>query len=236
MLIAYPSADGLRTTISPRIATGHSEPLYDPSKQIVHIHNDTYAPNANLVTDDGTGTIIAHSVCLNCTKWATGFLDTTRTSQPFIFALGPNVTFRSDDPGASIPRHSLVGKFTMDMVKATNSSGWYGRVPAPNIPGFVFPPNDTAFASSNSEPAFDVVVMSNPMPGIHAALMCIAFVLVFPAGALVMRFLKRTLWHAAIQIVGFCLTFAGFGIAASFARQYNKVRSKNCDPLETGQC
>lgn len=223
MLIAYPSADGLKTTISPRIATGHREPEFDSSYEIVKVYNDTYAPAANTVTDEGTGTIIAHAICLNCTRWASGFLDTTTTEQPFIFALGPNVTFRSDSPDASIPRHALYGKFAMDTRKATNHSGWYGRVPAPNLPHFVFPPNDTAFESANSQPAFDVHFMDNPLPGAHAALMCTAFVLVFPAGALIMQFLKRVLWHAVTQVVGFCLAFAGFVIAASFSRQYNKV-------------
>lgn len=223
MILAYPSADGLNTTISPRIATGHTEPVFDPSVQILKIYNDTYGPNANTVTDEGTGTIVSHAVCLNCSRWATGFLDTTSTTQAFIFALGPNITFRSDSPEASVPRHGLVGKFTMDMTQATNYTGWYGRVPAPNIPGFTFPPNDTAFASSNSVPAFDVIIMSNPLPGVHAALMCVSFVLIFPSGAIVMQFLRRTLWHAAVQVVGFCLVFSGFGVAVHFAREYNKV-------------
>lgn len=223
MLLAYPSADGLEVTISPRIATGHTEPTYDPSFQILKVYNDTYGPNANTVTEHGTGTIIAHAVCFNCSRWATGFLDTRSTTQPFIFALGPNTDFRSDSLEASIPRHSLVGKFTMDMTEATNYTGWYGRVPAPNIPHFPFPPNDTAFASSNSEPAFDVRTINNPLPGTHGALMCVAFVLVFPSGALIMQFLKRTLWHAAVQLIGFCLVFSGFGVAVHFARQYNRV-------------
>lgn len=225
MLIAYPSANGLETTISPRISSGHYEPVYDPTKQIVHIHNDTYAPNANTVTNNGTGTIIAHSVCLNCSRWATGFLDTENPNQPFIFALGPNITFRSDSPEASIPRHGLAGQFTMDMRHATNYSGWYGRVPAPNVPHFIFPPNDTAFASSNSAPAFNVIEMSNTLPGVHAILMCISFVLIFPAGALIMGFLRRTLAHAAVQVLGFILVFAGFGVAVKFSGQYNKVSS-----------
>lgn len=111
----------------------------------------------------------------------------------------------------------------MDLAQATNFSGWYGRVPAPNIPDFDFPPSDIAFASFASVPAFDVIVMNNPLPSLHALLMCIAFVVIFPTGAVVMHFLQRALWHAAVQAVGFIMIIAGFGVAVSFSRQYNKV-------------
>ena len=144
-----------------------------------------------------------------------------------IFALGPAKHFGSDSMEASIPRHSLYGQFTVDMTKATNYTGWYGRVPAPNIPDFVFPPDDTAFASFGTSPPYNVETMSNPMPTVHGVLMCFAFVILFPAGALVMQFLKKTLVHAAIQTIGFVAVLAGFGIAIPVAKQYNKVRLRN---------
>ena len=223
MIIAYPSSNGLNTTISPRLGTGHKEPSYNPSIEIVKIYNDTYAPNANTVTEHGTGTIISHALCKNCSSWATGFLDTRSKTQPFIFALGPNKTFGSDSLEASIPRHEFRGKFTMDMTQATNYTGWYGRVPAPNVPDFKFPPSDTDFANAGASAVFDDVTVSNHMPGVHAALMCVTFLLIFPVGALVMQFLKRALWHAAVQVIGFVAVFAAFGVVIPIARQYNKV-------------
>ncbi len=230
MFIAYPSANGLDTTISPRLATGHTEPVYDSSLEIHKVYNDTYAPNANTVTDNGTATIIAHAMCRNCSTWMTSngprSLDTNSKAQPFIFALGPNVTFRSDSPEASIPKHAFVGNFNMNMRHATNFTGWYGRVPAPNVPDFPFPPNDTAFASFASTPAFNLKTLDDPLPGVHGALMMISFVLLFPIGAVVMQFLKKVLWHAAIQVVGFCMVFGGFGVAVKVARLYNKVSDK----------
>lgn len=227
MIIAYPSADGQKTTMSPRIATGHREPVFDPNTRIEGVFNDTYAPNSCTVTENGTGTIIAHAVCRNCTRWMTPngprSLDVTNKNYPFIFALGPNTTFRSDSPAASLPRHGFVGKFTMNLQHATNASGWYGRVPAPNVPHFPFPPNDTAFASFASTPAYDTRTMSDPLPGLHAILMLVSFVLLFPIGSFVMLFLKRVLFHAATQIIGVCLVFAGFGLALHFSPIYNRV-------------
>jgi hypothetical protein len=222
MIVAYPSDDGLNTTISTRLGSGHTEPVWTPGYEIVKVYNDTYAPNANTVTDQGTGVIIAHAMCRNCTKWATGSLDLESKTQPMIFALGPERHFGSDSVEASIPRHAMYGQFTVDLTEATNYTGWYGRVPAPNVPQFTFPPDDTAFATSgavflNSEN------MSNPMPGAHGALMCVAFVIIFPLGGIVMQFLKRALAHAAIQCIGMLSVLAGFGIAVNMARQYNKV-------------
>ena len=96
-------------------------------------------------------------------------------------------------------------------------------MPAPNIPDFIFPPNDTSFASFGTSPSFNVKPLSDPMPGAHAALMCVAFVFIFPLGTIVMQFLKRALWHAAVQCFGLVAVFVGFGVAANVARQYNKV-------------
>ena len=95
-------ADGLNTTISTRLGSGHTEPVWTPDYKIHKVYNDTYAPNANTVTDEGTGVIIAHSICMNCSRWATGFLDMESTEQPMIFALGPKTPFRSDSESASI--------------------------------------------------------------------------------------------------------------------------------------
>lgn len=222
MIIAYSAANGHNTTISTRIGTGHSEPVYTPDFEIVKVYNDTYAPNANTVVEDSQ-VIIAHAMCRNCSRWATGFLDTKSTEQPMLFALGPNQEFKEDSPAAGLPRHSMYGTYTMDMTKATNYTGWYGRVPAPNIPDFIFPPDDTAFASYATTPSDDVATMSNPLPTVHGVLMCFAFVIVFPAGAIIMAVLKQTLWHAAVQGLGFVFVFGAFGVGVKIAKQYNKV-------------
>lgn len=234
MIVAYPADNGHNTTISTRIGTGYTEPTYSPDFEILKIYNDTYAPNANTVTD--TGVIIAHAMCRNCSQWATGHLDIYSTEQPMLFAMGPNKTFKEDSPSAGLPRHVEYGTYTMDMTKATNYSGWYGRVPAPNVPDFVFPPNDTAFASFATTPSNDVGTMSNPLPTVHGLLMIVAFVLIFPTGAVLMRLIKRALWHAAIQASGVVFVFAAFGVAIKIAGQYVRVRhhqvQRSCSPRD----
>jgi hypothetical protein len=224
MIIAYAASNGFNTTISTRISTGHTEPVYTPDFEILKIYNDTYAPNANTVVKD-TGVIIAHAVCKNCSRWAGGFLDTRSTEQPMLFALGPDQVFREDSPAAGLPRHVEYGTYTMDMTQATNYSGWYGRVPAPNIPDFKFPPDDSDFASFATTVSDDVTTMSNPLPTVHGVLMCFAFVILFPAGAIAMAVMRQTMTHAAIQSVGFLFVFAAFGVGVKIAKQYVRVRS-----------
>ena len=223
MFIAYPAANGHNVTISPRIGNGHSEPTYTPDIEVLGIHNDTYAPNSMTVVKGGA--MIMHGMCRNCTKWATGELDLQSTEQPLIFALGPSCSLRSDSPEASIPRHRVHGHYTMNMIEASNATGWYGRVPGPNIPDFVFPPTDAAFVSEWTTPEEDVRYMKNTMPSVHAALMCIAFVVIFPAGSLVLIFLKKVLLHAALQVVGLVIVIAGMGVGVSMSKPYNKVRA-----------
>lgn len=224
MFIAYPAADGRNLTVSARIGTGHSEPVHDPSIEVFGVFNDTYAPNAMTVTNEGHGTLIVHGACRNCTQWATGSLDLNNREQPMIFALGSGpCSLRSDDPEASLPRHRVYGQYTMDLQVSSNSSGWYGRVPAPNIPNFVYPPTDDAFVSQYTSLEFGVRTMKNVQAPVHAALMCFAFLGVFPAGSLILIFLKKVMLHAALQTFGLVIVIAGFGVGANMSKEYNKV-------------
>lgn len=221
MFVAYPAADGHRLTVSARIGSGHSEPVHEPSIEVFGVFNDTYAPNAMTKTDSGT--LIAHGACRNCTQWATGSLDFDSPAQPMIFALGPSCSLQSDNLAASIPRHRTYGRYTMDMRQSVNATGWYGRVPAPNIPDFIFPPTDAAFVSQHTSLEFDVHNMKNVQPPLHAALMCIAFLVLFPAGSLILIFLKKVWLHAALQTLGLIVVIAGFGVGANMSKMYNKV-------------
>ena len=223
MFIAYPGEDGHKLTVSARIGTGHSEPVHEPSIEVAGVFNDTYAPNAMTVTD--TGTLIAHGYCKNCTQWATGALDLNNPQQPMIFALGPSCALQTDNPEASIPRHRIYGHYTLDMQASSNQTGWYGRVPAPNIPNFVFPPTDAAFVSQYTSLEFGVNNMKNVQPPIHAAFMSIAFLVIFPAGSLILIFLKKVVLHAALQTFGLVVVIAGFGVGANMSSQFNKVRT-----------
>ena len=216
MIISYKSSNGTGITTNPRIADGHNEPNYDSSYSFEKIWSDAYAPFSNSVAN---GIMIMHGVCRNCSTWTTGALDVKSTTQPFIFAVGPGKSLSSDTATADLSRHELYGSFTMDMTQATSSGS--GRVPAPNIANAGT--GDNAFKSSGTSAAEGVKNDRDFAPSLHALTMLAAFVLVFPFGALVLRLIKKVMWHAAVQIFGFALVLIGFGAAIRISREYNRV-------------
>jgi hypothetical protein len=228
MLIAYPSGNGTGLTISPRIARGHSEPVFQPDVVVEKIFSDGYAPAANRVAKS---IMIAHGVCRNCTWWTKGALSLDNTKQPFIYALGADPgkgsALESDDPSAGLRRHSFYGHFEGDMTYAI-STREHGRVPPPNDPGGgASGVADTNFAFSFSTKAFDTHDDSEWVPVLHGVIMSLAFILIFPSGALLMRLLRRkgVLFHAGVQMFGLFLVAIGLGTGVYVSRQYNRSRS-----------
>lgn len=227
MLIAYPSGNGTGLTISPRIGRGHYEPEFQPDIVVEKIFSDDYAPAANQVKHE---IMIAHAVCRNCTKWATGALDLGNTKQQFIYALGADPgkgdALMSDDPAAGLRRHSFYGHFEGDMTYAISTKK-HGRVPPPNDPGGgVSGVADTNFAFAFSTKAFDTHDDTEWVPVLHGVIMSLAFILIFPSGALLMSLLRRkgVLFHAGVQTFGLFLAIVGLGTGVYVSRQYNRSR------------
>ncbi|KAK0641474.1 hypothetical protein B0T16DRAFT_303937, partial [Cercophora newfieldiana] len=120
LLIAYPSADNSRITLSPRLALdGYTEPLYDPTVRFT-IHYPSSGIHAH--------EMILNATCHNCRSSESEsspaiYLDPSSPSQPMIFASGPPSNLRSDDPSAPLRRHVLHGRFTIDLPRATGPGG-----------------------------------------------------------------------------------------------------------------
>jgi hypothetical protein len=230
MLIAYPSSNGTGLTISPRRARGHSEPEFQPDVVVEKIFSDVYAPAANMVAN---GIMIAHAVCRNCTRWATGALDLKNTNQQFIYALGADPgkgnALESDDPAAGLRRHSFYGHFEGDMTYAV-STREHGRVPPPNDPGAsASGVADTNFAYAFSTKAFDTHKDTEWGPILHGVIMSLAFILILPSGALLMALLRKMglLLHAGVQTIGILLVVVGLGTGVYISKQYNGTRNFN---------
>ncbi|KAK4158031.1 hypothetical protein C8A00DRAFT_11127 [Chaetomidium leptoderma] len=108
MLVMYASADRKGVTVSPRIATGNTEPVWSPNIQVT-LHDSGIDDNADM-TINGT--------CVGCQTAIK--VDST---SPMMFAVGPDLDLSSDDLDARIRRHVAYGKFTMDLIKATGPGG-----------------------------------------------------------------------------------------------------------------
>lgn len=221
ILISYLSANGHNVTNSCRMSHGNSEPVYDPDCVIENVSNDIYGPYANTLSPGAV--MITHSICRRCAQWMGGGLDYNDTAQPFIYALGPNVTLRDNSPAANLRMHEFHGVFTMDMTKATNYTGTYTRIPAPQDPGNQGQGAYWAFANAFSSTQFGTGNDTDWAGMVHGIFMCIAFLFIFPAGAIVLRTMKRAVYHAFVQVIGLGFVAVGFAAGVYASTIYNKV-------------
>lgn len=218
MFVAYASSNGTGMTLSPRIADGHSEPSYTTSKTVELISGGEY-PAANTYNTNTT-LMTVDAVCRNCSTWnnGQGTLDLTSTQAPFIFAVGPGTKLQSDSMTAGIKRHDFYGRFTMDMTQATSSAS--GAVPVPNSA-------NGSYVLSGSSAATDTQQDNDYALIAHAVVMCLAFVIVFPLGALLLRVLESVRLHAIVQIIALVLVVVGFAAAIYVSGEYNKSKFYN---------
>ncbi|KAJ5492611.1 hypothetical protein N7539_001357 [Penicillium diatomitis] len=204
MIVAYSSADGKNVTVSPRLSSGESEPVYSTSIDVTLL--------------DGTGlannTMTVNGRCNNCTSWKTGSLDVQSSSQPWNFALGPSGSsvrmLRSDSKTASIERHSKYGVFNVDMVHATGGSG--------SLPSSYTTSQGTQSETFKSD--------SNWPSIIHAVAACIAIIFLFPFGAILLRvYPKSVRWHWVNQTLSSCIAIVSLVIGFYLSTQFTKSQS-----------
>jgi hypothetical protein len=210
---AYASDNGTGVTISPRIATRHSEPSYAKDVDLQQIWPEGLNGSNTIGAD---GRLRADAVCRNCTSWLSGDrnLDLTNTAAPFIFAVGPSRELRSSSLTASMRRHDFYGHFTMNMTAATSLVK--GEIPQPNSK------NGTYELRGASEDK-DMTADSSHVPAAHALIMLGSFVFLFPLGSLVLKVLHKALWHGIVQIIAIMTITVGLGLGVYISTQYNKV-------------
>ena len=196
MFIMYTSASGTNVTISPRLGTGHVQPLYTGAVgyQLLEgsgVINDTFGSN-----------LVANVRCTNCRSWAGGSVNVKSTSQPMIYAIGDaEDELQTDDHTATIHQHDGYGQFTMNMVAATGAGGI---------------PSDTS-KQTGTVHEDDQGGSGGPGGALHALFMCGSFIVLFPAGYLFLRIFERVWIHIAFQSFGLFATLLGSasGIALS---------------------
>lgn len=67
---------------------------------------------------------------------------------------------------------------------------------------------------------------------IHAVVMSVAFVLIFPLGALLLRILENIRSHVITQSVAVILVIIGVGSGVVVSMEYNSVGVLHCSPNE----
>merc|ERR1711881_368232 len=110
MFIIYTNAAGNNVTLSPRTASGQSEPSYDSSVQAVLTEGSGVS----------NGMMTANILCSNCADK----FDITSSSASLIYAARSGSALNDDSPSASIQQHSgsSYGTLSLDMSTARNTA------------------------------------------------------------------------------------------------------------------
>ncbi|KAI1207351.1 putative iron reductase domain protein [Annulohypoxylon truncatum] len=210
MFVVYPSQSGNSLTISPRIATGHTEPVYTPEIDIEMMPGTGRDNSTNMFTFNGR--------CTNCRSWSggSGKIDVTSKIQSMMYATGEDRPYlASDARDGPLKMHYNYGTFTMDMVHATGPAG------VPLIENSV---NSTLVGTAqrlSTEGKKDMVAMA------HGVIMILVFVGLFPFGTFVLRFGNWVRWHGINQAFGFLLTFIASIMGFVISKTYNRSKSFN---------
>ncbi|KAI1462860.1 putative iron reductase domain protein [Annulohypoxylon moriforme] len=208
MLVVYPSQSRASLTISPRIATGHTEPVYAPEIEIEVMEGTGLDNRTHAYTFNGR--------CTNCRSWSGGYgnINVTSKIQTMMYATGDDLPYLATDArDGPLKMHYNYGTFTMDMLQATGPAG---------IPTIEDSINSTLVGTSqrlSTEGKKDMVAMA------HGVIMILVFTGLFPFGTFVLRFGNWVRWHGINQAFAFVLAFIASIMGFVISKTYN--RSKN---------
>ncbi|KAF2095422.1 CBD9-like protein, partial [Rhizodiscina lignyota] len=217
IFLTYANTNGKDIVLSPRIATGHSEPSYNSKINLSQVDPPSGDSHPNGVHDD---TWFTSGICRNCTAPGLGAnsIDLTSTSQPFIFAFGPqDKNPDSNSLSAPLRRHTAYGYFEMDMTKATVTSTDDDDISKITVPALGTGSNGASIQGD----IHDDHETSSP---IHAVLMCFAFLVAFPLGVFAARIMGKVAWHQAVQSVGMIIVIGGMGAGLYAGKFYNRSK------------
>jgi hypothetical protein len=201
VLMVYLSQSENGVTFSPRLATGHNEPVAYPDLKVQSL-------NGTGVFDD---IYFFSARCSNCRSWPGGSIDVKSTSQPCIFATGPDGYLGSDDTLAPLRFHQRYGSFALDLVHATGPAA---------VPVISAATNTSVGAPllSSQDGKRDWTA------SFHAVIMIGTFVGLLPMGVLLLRVGGWVRWHAANQGLALVTLTVGLGLGIYISTLYNRVR------------
>jgi hypothetical protein len=231
IFVVYSSANGQNVTLSPRLGVGHVMPEYSADAK------------ATLLAGSGisNGVMTANVKCSNCNSWNGGTMDFKASSNSWIYAIGAGSVVRSDDQDATIQQHSpsrasqfdwtisgakggsSVNPFVADVVPSSGNTttGATTTSAAPSGTNTASPsPTSSTLPADNDLDSFNPDTF-NRIAVIHGSLAGIAFVGIFPIGAILIRIgnFSNMVWvHAAMQALGYIIYAAAFGMGIWLTR------------------
>ncbi|KAH7368993.1 hypothetical protein B0T11DRAFT_69157 [Plectosphaerella cucumerina] len=218
MFMMYADGSG-NVTISPRQASGNVMPTVADSGADLELLEGSGVSN---------GVMTANVRCSNCESWKSSTLDLAGTSTNWIAAWREGSAINSASVDARVSQHSETDSFTVDLTQATVTSdgnpfsGENASTGGDSSSG----DSNTGSGSGSGSSGGGAVSQSESTlaPGsvllAHGVGMTIAFVVLYPLGAILMPLLGKWLVHAVWQIVALLLMWAAFGLGVVYARDH----------------
>ncbi len=205
-------------TVSPRLGLGPYEPRYDSDSQFEVL--------------EGSGVfgyrMTANIRCRDCGQWVGGGMDWTQPDGLFIWAARPGLPLDSSNPKQNLQIHQQHGVFQWDFAPATIQSSSNSSNTNPFLTA---PPADVTIGVRGGLPA--VPIHYNPSDGVpvaHGTIMSFAFLVLFPAGAILIKATSHRRMvriHACIQVGTYIAILMGMGIGIHMASTGHLFTSKH---------
>ncbi|EOA85284.1 uncharacterized protein SETTUDRAFT_20797 [Exserohilum turcica Et28A] len=212
MLIVYKNETG-GITLSPRLAPGEIQPSYSSTIDCKLLAGGISQQPSQSTTSSSTSASSIFSADVHCTNLRSlgrdsGKISFTDSNQPFIYALGPDsAPLTSNSVSANIQQHDSYGTFSLDMVIATSASSKSTGGQEVGVP------TGSALTSSQGTSGGRGGGDGEGLDNTHAAFMLAAFVILFPLGAVLLRYVKNGVKvHAAVQSIALVCTVMGGAI------------------------
>ncbi|KAI9241548.1 MAG: hypothetical protein BYD32DRAFT_448578 [Podila humilis] len=207
LAICWPSTTGNDAFISQRAATNNGQPSVLTDTVAFQVqHNKSGLSSSNM---DFTCTF---SRPLNL---ATAPIASTATSINVIYAIGLQAVSGSGNPQqAKIQQHAFTGHGALNIQRKQGASSDANNsvTPAPGTGGSGSMNGSTLQSELDKMLADERIY--NLLVQVHGILMTIAFLFIFPMGAILVRFFSHLhhvfRWHRPLQVSGFLIVIAAF--------------------------
>ena len=201
--------------VSIRGSTGHSQPKLLTSADMggadIRLLRSSWLPTTQgFLADNPTYIATASLVCYSCSLWPGTQISALSNSQPWIWAWNNKQDIQGYTYDVHLTMHTHhaghggFGNFYVDMSRSVNTY--------PNAPSF--PPIRPHVASlgASESPNISQWITHSPALHLHGLFMGLAFLVIFPAGVIAMRFgsSKSFKYHWMLQLGASIFTTLGF--------------------------
>ena len=200
MFVMYSSADGQNVTLSSRTTSGHVMPTYNNAADITLLEGSGIS----------NGRMVANVRCGNCDSWSTGTMSLDGGNSNWLYAHLQGAAIDSDNNDAPISQHDQHGVIQWDLSRATGGS---------DTNPFTSASTTTTTSSSAAQG------LSMRLVQAHGTLASIAFVAIFPIGAILVRLTSFSPWiHGGLQVFGYGIFIAAAGLGIYMANNVDYLQ------------